>query len=50
MKLIPDLEGGIFLKVPFSCLLHEINKEHITHMKKLSRMLGNSSLKINFII
>jgi hypothetical protein len=48
--LIPDLEGEIFLNVPFSCLLHEINNKHIKHMKKLNRMLGHSCSKINFFI
>jgi len=50
LKLIPDLEGDIFLKVPGLCLLHEINNKHIKHTKKLSRMLGNSCSKTNFFI
>jgi len=50
MKLIPELEGEIFLKVALLSLVHEKNNMHIKHTKKLILTLRNSGIKINLFI
>jgi hypothetical protein len=50
MKLIPDLEGDIFLKVPLLSLLHEKNNTLIKQMQKLILILINPCIKNNLFI
>jgi len=46
LKLIPELEGDIFLKDPLLSLLHEKNNTQSKHRKMLILILGNSCIKI----